>query len=376
MKSSQAWVTVLLAVSGLQALAIAGLIAAAPKSTQTAAAPPASDKGKPVKVELNKETGQKRVTLTAKAAERLGIATADVRDEAVAPKTVALGTVQSVAEAPIIVTASVPGIVAMPTDASALRPGDRLSAKQPVLRLATLVDMAGKNPITTTAGIAPSNPPKQAALRPGEVASETTLLSVEAPCDCTLLRMLVQPGQAVQAGHPLFEAGDASGGLLIRVPLTADLSRVAKDQPGRILPLGSQGALAGATAKPAPAPAATETKDDDGPDADAQKPVDALWYQVQASAKGLTPKQPVRLELPVAYDGSLRKAIPYSAVFYDASGQTWTYVNPEPLVYTRQRITVDYVEGDMAVLTSGPAAGTRVVSVGAVLLYGAESQGK
>ena len=41
MKSSQAWVTVLLAVSGLQALAIAGLIAAAPKSTQTAAVPPA-----------------------------------------------------------------------------------------------------------------------------------------------------------------------------------------------------------------------------------------------------------------------------------------------------------------------------------------------
>ena len=374
MKSSKAWVTVLLTVSGLQALAIAGLIAAAPKLTQTAATPPAPDKGKPVKIELNKETGQKRVTLTAKAAERLGIATAEVRDEAVSRKTVALGTVQSVAEAPIIVTASVSGIVAMPTDASTLRPGARLAAKQPVLRLATLVDMAGKNPITTTAGIAPSNPPKQAALRPGEVASETTLLSVEAPCDCTLLRMLVQPGQAVQAGHPLFEAGDASGGLLIRVPLTADLSRVAKDQPGRVLPLGSQGALAGATAKPAPAPAATDTKDDD--DSDVQKPVDALWYQVQASAKGLTAKQPVRLELPVAYDGSLRKAIPYSAVFYDARGQTWTYVNPEPLVYTRQRITVDYVEGDMAVLTSGPAAGTRVVSVGAVLLYGAESQGK
>src|SRR5688572_25837126 len=98
MKSSQAWVTVLLAVSGLQALAIAGLIAAAPKSTQTASAPPASDKGKPVKVELNKETGLKRVTLTAKAAERLGIATADVRDEAFSRKTVALGTVQSVAE--------------------------------------------------------------------------------------------------------------------------------------------------------------------------------------------------------------------------------------------------------------------------------------
>ena len=153
MKSSQAWVTVLLAVSGLQALAIAGLIAAAPKSTQTAAARPRPTRASPSRSSSTRDR--------AKARDPHGQGGRAARHRhrrrprrGGRAKTVALGTVQSVAEAPIIVTASVPGIVAMPTDASALRPGDRLSAKQPVLRLATLVDMAGKNPITTTAGIA------------------------------------------------------------------------------------------------------------------------------------------------------------------------------------------------------------------------------
>jgi hypothetical protein len=168
MKLSQSWVPVLLAVSGLQALAIAGLIAAAPKSTQTAVAPSASDKTKPVKVELNKETGQKRVTLTAKAAERLGIATAEVRDEAAAHKTVALGTVQSLAGAPITVTASVPGIVTMPADASLPGAGAHLAAKQTVLRLATLAEVAsGKTPITA------AKQPQPTAMRPNEAIADT-----------------------------------------------------------------------------------------------------------------------------------------------------------------------------------------------------------
>ena len=374
MKLSQSWVPVLLAVSGLQALVIAGLIATGPKSNGTATAPAAADKAKPVKVELNKETGQKRVTLTAKAAERLGIATAEVRDEAAARKTVALGRVYALAGAPITVTAPVAGIVTMPAQGSTPAPGTHLAAKQTVLRMAEIA--GGKKPVTTTAGITPAQQPQEVAIRPGEIAPETAFVSVEAPCDCTMIRMLVQPGQAVAAGQPLFEAGDANAGILIRVPRTGDMGKVANEQPARLLPLGSNNALAGAIAKPVSAPAIVDAKDDDAADTDDKKADDALWYQVQTSGQGVMTKQPVRLELPLTDDGAPRKAIPYSAVFYDASGQTWAYLNPEPLVYTRQRITVDYVEGDMAVLTSGPAAGTRVVSVGAVLLYGAESQGK
>ena len=79
--------------------------------------------------------------------------------------------------------------------------------------------------------------------------------------------------------------------------------------------------------------------------------------------------EPVRTE-QVA--GANRTVIPYDAVMYDASGQTWTYTNPEPLVFVRQRIAVDSVEGERAVLASGPAPGTMVVTVGETELYGTE----
>ena len=71
-------------------------------------------------------------------------------------------------------------------------------------------------------------------------------------------------------------------------------------------------------------------------------------------------------------DGADRLVIPYSAVMYHYDGTTWTYTNPEPLVYVREPIDIDYIEGDIAVLNDGPPAGTVVVSVGAAELYGVE----
>ena len=70
--------------------------------------------------------------------------------------------------------------------------------------------------------------------------------------------------------------------------------------------------------------------------------------------------------------GAQRKVIPYAAVLYDTEGNTWTYSSPEPLVFVRHKITVDRIEGEMAVLSEGPAAGTAVVTVGAQELYGSE----
>jgi hypothetical protein len=42
------------------------------------------------------------------------------------------------------------------------------------------------------------------------------------------------------------------------------------------------------------------------------------------------------------------------------------------LTFERQRIGVERVTGDLAVLSEGPPVGTSVVTVGAALLYGAE----
>jgi hypothetical protein len=70
--------------------------------------------------------------------------------------------------------------------------------------------------------------------------------------------------------------------------------------------------------------------------------------------------------------GTLRKVVPYAAVLYDAQGDTWVYTSPEPQVYIRHRISVDYIDRDLAVLSDGPPIGTTVVTVGAAELFGAE----
>ena len=59
-------------------------------------------------------------------------------------------------------------------------------------------------------------------------------------------------------------------------------------------------------------------------------------------------------------------------MFYGAKGDTWVYLNPEPLTYVRQRVTVAYIKDGQAVLTDGPPEGSAVVTVGAAELYGTE----
>jgi hypothetical protein len=82
--------------------------------------------------------------------------------------------------------------------------------------------------------------------------------------------------------------------------------------------------------------------------------------------------QPVRAAAATQPGQGAHKVIPYSAVVYDTDGSTWTYVNTAPRTFVRQRITVRIIDGSTAVLTSGPAAGTAVVTVGAPELLGAE----
>ena len=67
-----------------------------------------------------------------------------------------------------------------------------------------------------------------------------------------------------------------------------------------------------------------------------------------------------------------RKVVDYAAVVYEPKGDTAVYTNPEPLVFVRQPIKVDYIDGDVAVLADGPPAGTAVVTVGTAELLGME----
>jgi hypothetical protein len=69
-------------------------------------------------------------------------------------------------------------------------------------------------------------------------------------------------------------------------------------------------------------------------------------------------------------DGKLQ--VPYGALLYDASGATWVYTNPEPLVFVRAPVAVERIEGKSVRLTSGPEPGTKIVTVGAAELFGTE----
>ena len=70
--------------------------------------------------------------------------------------------------------------------------------------------------------------------------------------------------------------------------------------------------------------------------------------------------------------GVTRKVVPYGAIMYDTKGETWTFTNPSPLTFVRQRIVIQDIEGDQVFLSEGPAVGTAVVTVGAAELMGAE----
>jgi hypothetical protein len=75
----------------------------------------------------------------------------------------------------------------------------------------------------------------------------------------------------------------------------------------------------------------------------------------------------------VSSGGPSHSVIPYAAVLYDAAGDTWAYSTSQSGRFMRVPLTIDRIQGDDAFLSSGPAIGTAVVTVGAAELFGAES---
>jgi hypothetical protein len=178
----------------------------------------------------------------------------------------------------------------------------------------------------------------------------------------------LQPGtQWVYEGVTV-EGGGRSG-VWVRVPLTeSDMNQVDPSQPAVVLDLddGAEGWMA----EPDEGPGLDDAEDTDLPGEDT---AEALYYLVDSSVAQLASGQGVLVELSMLGSGTLQKVIPYAAVIYDLTGDTWVYTSPEPLTFVRQPISVDYIEGDMAVLVDGPDAGTLVATVGVAELYGADT---
>ena len=102
-----------------------------------------------------------------------------------------------------------------------------------------------------------------------------------------------------------------------------------------------------------------------------QQAVDRLGIQT-ARVRVQRVAAPATASGTTAVAPSIRKVVPYGAVIYDERGDTWTFTSPRPLTYLRRHITIDFIQGDTAVLSQGPAVGTTVVTTGAAELLGTE----
>jgi hypothetical protein len=269
--------------------AFAAVLAAVLAMGPAAAAPSAGPAGKGGAARLeDMPGGVKRITLTEKAVQRLGIETGKVREELIVRRQVVGGLVVSPSQ--------VRQPQAQPVDGGF--GGFRRPTPDPMLQ--------------------------QVASAKGPAANETWVLLSLSP---------------------------------------AEWERLAKDQPARLRPLATR-ERAGKEILAKPSGMA--------PIEDSKRSMLHVYYVVQGGNPGLEQNQRMRVELQLDGSGQKRTVVPYSAIYYDAKGAPWVYVNPSPLVYQRQRVGVERIHGELAVLSEGPAVGTTVVTVGAPLLYGTE----
>ena len=116
----------------------------------------------------------------------------------------------------------------------------------------------------------------------------------------------------------------------------------------------------------------------------AEVPTSGSQVYVPATVESISPDGPKRVTLTAeaaqridlttttirrTSDG---KEVDYAALIYDKTGESWVYTVVGPLTYQRAAIVVDEIEGQVMALSTGPRAGTQVVTVGAIEIWGAE----
>ncbi len=186
-------------------------------------------------------------------------------------------------------------------------------------------------------------------------------LSIEAPTDGMLRTLTAQPGQVVPTGAALFEIVDLSR-VWVRVPVyVGDQADLAPNEEADIVPLTSRTGAKSHRARPVEAP----------PSANAQAGTIDRYYELSNADEALAPGQRVGVSVPLKGDAE-SLTLPWSAVIHDIHGGTWVYEKTADHTFARRRVVIRFAREDVAVLASGPAAGTNIVSAGASELFGNE----
>jgi hypothetical protein len=96
------------------------------------------------------------------------------------------------------------------------------------------------------------------------------------------------------------------------------------------------------------------------------------WYYELPADTALRAGERIAVEIPTLESKLEALIIPFNAVLHDIHGGQWVYAKTAEHTYTRKRIQVARLAGADAVLTTGPAVGTPIVTDGSAELFGTE----
>lgn len=96
------------------------------------------------------------------------------------------------------------------------------------------------------------------------------------------------------------------------------------------------------------------------------------WYYELPAATKLRAGERIAVEIPTLEGKLDALVIPFKAVLHDIHGGQWVYAKSGEHSYTRKRIQVARLADGDAILTSGPAVGTQIVTDGSAELFGTE----
>lgn len=371
--------------------------------------------GNAAQVKTTPEAAMGNIVLTAQSEQRLGVTTAPVETKAMPrwrnyPAEVVLPPGQTSR-----LTAAIPGTVHAPRDGwlsagvrvkrgqvvvgvqAVLLEPDRLRAAEVQLNIATARAQAegevrraegalqlarqnvtrGKDLLAAEAGSARALQEAKAALVGAEAASaaaqerkdvfdklaftpsaETPVTWMAAPIDGIVRDVQALPGQQVAPGAILLEIIDLEH-LWARVPVSVDELAAVRRGAGRVAldALAKREEWIDVKQVPAPPTAAAVSASVD------------LYFALDNRDAAWAPGMRAVAALPLKGEAE-SLVVPWSAVVHDPTGGSWVYAWTAPHTFGRRRVLVDRIEGERAVLSAGPPAGTPVAVAGVAELFG------
>ncbi len=166
-------------------------------------------------------------------------------------------------------------------------------------------------------------------------------------------RELLGPPVLDVASQPLF---------WVRVPVyVGDTPKLNSTADARIGGLANALTSASRPAKPVSAP----------PSANAAAATVDWFYEIANPDGMLRLGQRVGVTIPLRIDEE-SLVVPWAAVVHDVQGGTWVYEASSPQTFTRRRVQIKQVVGDLAAFVGTVSAGANVVITGVAELFGTE----